>query len=142
MNEIEPKAFFNACTVGDSKTVQEFINQREYPIDIRNNMGWTGLIMACFNEKAEIAKLLIRNGADVNATNQKGTTVFMYAKTPIQKKPKSTRFLEYLLNKGANINALDNKGMSVLDYVVENKCFVLAEWLVKMGAKRGQGDFN
>ena len=135
---IQPEDFFNACVHGDLELVGKFIEQNEYPIDIKSKEGWTGLVMACYNEKHEIAKLLIDHGADINATNDKGTTIFMYAKTPIQEKQNQTDFLQYLIDNGADINALDHKGKSVLDYVIENNALILAEWLVEKGAKRGK----
>jgi len=135
---IEPKQFFEACVEGNETIVKAFIAEGNYPIDTRSPEGWTGLVMACFNENKAIAKFLIANGADINGTNAKGTTIFMYAKTPIQKKQHETAFLQYLLEHGANINALDKKGKSVLDYVLENRALILADWLIKKGAKRGK----
>jgi ankyrin repeat protein len=138
MNQIQPDDFFQACVNGDLTVVAQFVTEQQHSINIQNENGWTGLIMACFNENIELAKYLIENGADINATNHKGTTVFMYAKTPIQAKQHDTAFLAYLLDQGADINALDNKGKSVLDYVSENGYKILAEWLKKMGARNGQ----
>ena len=37
--------------------------------DNRTKTGTTSLIIACKNEKPQIAKLLIEHGADVNASN-------------------------------------------------------------------------
>mgnify|MGYP000560186572 CR=1 FL=1 len=137
MNPIKPQQFFEACVIGDPKTVKQFIQENQHDIDVKNEKGWTGLIMACFNENTEIAKLLIENGADINATNEKGTTVFMYAKTPIQSKQHDTNFLDYLLRNGADINAFDEKGKTVLDYVTENGFHELSAWMIKKGAKSG-----
>ncbi len=129
--------FFDACVKGDLETVVQFIAATPHAIDHKSAEGWTGLVMACFNENIAVAKYLIANGADVNATNAKGTTIFMYAKTPIQKKQTETSFLAYLLAQGANINALNLKNKSVLDYVIENDAPILADWLIQQGAKSG-----
>lgn len=142
MTKIKPQDFFSACIQGNYEIAARFIEEKQYPIDIRSEEGWTGLIMSCFNENTELSKLLIRNGADINATNDKGTTIFMYAKTPIQRKQTNTSFLQYLLDKGANINALDQNKKSVLDYVLDNNALLLAEWLIQKGAKRGQDIFE
>jgi methionyl-tRNA formyltransferase len=135
MFKITSEIFFNACKKNDIITVEQFINEKKFPIDIKTKEGWTGLILACFNESYNVAKLLIENNADINATNSKGTTVFMYAKTPIQSKQDQTSFLKFLLEKGAQINAMDIYNKTVLDYVIEKKCFILAKWLQKNGAK-------
>lgn len=142
MYKITPEKFFNACITGDSDIVMEFLNENQYPIDIRNEKNWTGLIMACFNEREKVAKLLIENGADINATNHKGTTVFMYAKTPVQQNPTKVFLLNYLLENGANINAKDEKGLTVLDYVKKNGYKVLANWLKSKGAKSSKTMLN
>ena len=90
MTLLSLKAFHDACENGCISIVKKFVEQSRYPIDAVSTEGWTGLIMACFNQNNEVAKFLIENGANVNATNQKGTTVFMYAKTPVQKKTEDT----------------------------------------------------
>jgi len=134
-DKITPEEFFSACVNGDLDIVTQFLYEGQYPIDIRNKNNWTGLIMACFNEREKIAKLLIANGANVNATNNKGTTVFMYAKTPVQRKQTEVFLLNYLLENGADINAKDKNGLTVLDYVQQNGFEVLAKWLISRGAK-------
>lgn len=74
-------------------------------------------------------------GANVNAVNKKGTTVFMYAKTPVQNRHKDTSLLTYLLKCGAEINKKDTFGKTVLDYVIENDDLYLVNWLKSNGAK-------
>ena len=130
--------FHHACKTGKLDAVGAFLSSDPDRIDEKSPEGWTGLIVACFNQQFEVAKLLVENGADVNATNAKGTTVFMYAKTPIQNNDQeSTKILDYLLDKGADINRLDIFNKSVLDYVIENGATVLADWLKSKGALIG-----
>jgi ankyrin repeat protein len=109
------EAFLKACSNGDKEDVESFIPYIE-SIDIRTKEGWTGLILACHGKHYAVAKTLIANGADVNASNSKGTTVFMYAKTPIIESGEID-FLDYLIAKGANPNAIDSFGKTALDYV-------------------------
>ena len=128
--------FFEACKTGNVKIVKLFINNTNNDINCQTPEGWTGLIISCFNQQEEIAKLLIENGANINYINPKGTTVFMYAKTPILNNQKDTVFLNYLLENGANINALDIYNKTVLDYTIEYKADVLSEWMKSKGAKQ------
>ena len=137
-SEITVEAFHRACEVGAFEVVKRFVDQGVYPLDVISKGGWTGLIIACFNQNHREAKFLVENGANVNATNKNGTTVFMYAKTPIQSVPNNTELLSYLLCHGAKINALDKRNKTVLDYVVENGADELAKWLVQNGAKRSK----
>ena len=112
---------------------------QSYPdlVKAKTQQGCSVLILACVNENINIAKQLIKNGADINATNPKGTTVFMYAKTPVIRKHGKTDFLEFLLENGADINAQDNFGKTVLDYVGEKSAVELTQWMISRGTKRG-----
>ncbi|RIV72558.1 ankyrin repeat domain-containing protein [Flagellimonas aequoris] len=127
-------AFWKACERGDQQTIVRVLPQIKH-VDIANEKGWTGLIMAVFNEHYQVAKFLVANGANVNATNLKGTTVFMYAKTPVLVS-RDTKILDWLLNMGANINAKDKKAsLTVLDYVKQQNALWLEKWLRQKGAK-------
>lgn len=129
--------FFLACSNKDLKKVETTYESGQFNIDAKSPEGWTGLIISCFNENIEIARFLINNGANVNATNKKGTSVFMYAKSPVLNKKGSIAILELLLDEGANINHIDCYEKSVLDYVLEKNSIDLAKWLISKGAKTG-----
>lgn len=130
--------YFTACSKGHLDIVKEILETNKLNIDNKSPEGWTGLIISCFNQQYEIAQFLIENRADVNATNAKGTSVFMYAKTPILQNPNNTQILELLLEEGAEINHLDSYNKSVLDYVIEKGAFKLGKWLISRGAKHGK----
>lgn len=116
--------FFKACEQGDIQTLKNVLSKIR-DINVKTKEGWTGLVLAVYSEHFEIAKFLVANGANVNSTNHKGTTVFMYAKTPVFKS-KNTTILNWLLENGADINAMDLKAsMTVLDYAILNN----ALWL-------------
>lgn len=134
--KLDERAFFNACIRGDIEIVKVLLSKNTFHIDVKTEEGWTGLIIACFNNRKEVVKFLVREGADVNAVNKKGTTVFMYAKTPILE-THDTEILEFLLKNNADINSCDCNGKSVLDYVLKNNAQWLANWLTKRGALSG-----
>jgi ankyrin repeat protein len=129
--------YFTACYNGDLDTVKVILKTYKLNIGMISPEGWTGLIIACFNENFKIAKFLIENNADVNATNLNGTSVFMYAKTPVQQNQENIKILVLLLNGGADINHLDSYNKSVLDYVIDNGAFELGKWMISKGAKHG-----
>ena len=132
---ISLKMFHKACKKGDLDSVKSFLSTKSEDIDIPSKEGWTGLIIACYEEHKKVVRLLIEMGANVNAVNKKGTTVFMYAKTPVQNRHKDTSLLTYLLKCGAELNKKDAFGKTVLDYVIENGDLYLANWLKSNGAK-------
>ncbi len=125
--------FFKACADGDVKTVASSIPMLKH-IDVKTDEGWTGLVKAVFNEHFEVAKLLVAHGADVNATNHKGTSIFMYAKTPVFTS-KNTEILDWLIDQGANLNVTEHRSLTVLDYVKQEGATWLEEWLIERGAK-------
>jgi len=127
--------FFLHCSNGEIKNVKQILQNKNFDIDIKNNNGWTGLIIACFNCHFDLAVFFISKGADVNAVNNNGTSVFMYAKTSLLSNFNKTNMLDLLLNKGAQINHLDIFGKSVLDYVNDSKNEELSKWLISKGAK-------
>ena len=87
-------------------------------LEYKTDKGWTLLIIAAFSHSYAIAERLIELGADVNACNDKGTTVLMYAKTKV-KHNKNLAFLDYLISKGASVSAKDIFGKTVIDYLNE-----------------------
>lgn len=129
--------FFQACSTGDLKKIKTIYKTRQLHIDSKSVEGWTGLIMSCFYEHIRLVKFLISNGADVNATNKNGTSVFMYAKTPVLHNNRSWKILELLLEGGADINHLDCYNKTVLDYVFDNNGVALSRWLILKGAQFG-----
>ncbi|UFH48232.1 formyltransferase family protein [Pseudomonas sp. KNUC1026] len=85
-------------------------------IDDRNEMGWSLLMVACYNGFEQTARALLAAGADINASNGKGTTVLMYAKDHALK-TSDTRFFRWLVGQGADIERRDMSGRRLIDYV-------------------------
>jgi ankyrin repeat protein len=129
--------FINECATGNLQYVNTRIKQHPN-INYRNEKGWNAIIVACYGHFYDVVSVLLANGADINSTNYKGTTVFMYAKTKCLE-TSDYRFLDYLLLNGANINAEDNKGLTVLDYVeiLNNKQMI--DYLITKGAATSAG---
>jgi methionyl-tRNA formyltransferase len=104
-------------------------------LEIRSRQGWSPLMIAAYTGNLAIAEILITSGADVNATNKKGTSVLMYAKS-IAARSNSIELVKYLLWSGANANAIDIFNISVLDYARTegNKMVIdcLENWLSKI----------
>jgi ankyrin repeat protein len=73
---------FNAVAA-DSKVLVEMLLNREAQVNIKNNAGWTPLHVAIraskpdstISHRYDIVELLVKHGADVNARNQRGSSV-------------------------------------------------------------------
>ncbi len=104
-----------ACIDDDVETMQKYISQFSN-LEHKNEKGWTLLVIASFAHSYKVVEKLLEMGADVNATNNKGTTVLMYAKTKV-KANNNFAFLDFLIDKGADPSKKDISGKNVLDYV-------------------------
>ncbi len=74
------------------------------------NSGVTPLVMACTHGLVDIAKLLIKNGADVNLPGKNGTTPLIAAAG------RSLELVELLLEKGADPAARTQEGECAFTY--------------------------
>ncbi|GHV47953.1 hypothetical protein FACS1894204_11850 [Synergistales bacterium] len=67
---------------------------------------------ARYNSNPEVIELLLKNGADINATSDNGMTILMAA--GLNSHPKNISFISYLLKNGADVNAKDKFGRTAL----------------------------
>jgi ankyrin repeat protein len=127
------EGLFEACSNGNLAGVKSILEQ-DLEIDIQNNLGWTPLVVAAFNQHHELVKFLLESGANVNHQSKKGTSVFMYAKTKVMES-QDYSILDFLINSGADINLRDVKNdWTVLTYVRQAGDSRMEEYLMKRGA--------
>ncbi len=124
--------FFAACEQGDLQKVIRLLPGLP-DIDVKNSWSRTGLAIAVRHDHFDLARYLVSQGASIHALNKNGTTIFMYAKTPVFE-THDPRVLEWLLALGAEINAIDKLGLTVLDYVHRQGDTWLEEWMRERGA--------
>lgn len=99
-------------------------------IEYKDEKGRTLLACSAYNHSYEVVYFLIEKGADINEVNNKGTTVFMYAKTKVFEN-RNFGFLEYLVSKGADFKKKDIFGKTVFDYVVEKGDIEMIDFFIK-----------
>lgn len=87
------------------------------PIDEKDSEGYTALQYAVTWGDIEAAQLLIENGADVNTTDNWGSTPLMNAVYNVA----DPEIVEILLANGADKTLLDSEGKTAYDYAVEMK---------------------
>lgn len=112
---------FLACENGNIELLNQLI-QIPKIINIQNEIGWTPLIVAIYNNQKDIFKTLLLNGADLNICNFKGTTPLMYAKSSYLKYNDS-EILNILLNMDLDIYQKDFLNKNIFDYCLENNEF-------------------
>jgi methionyl-tRNA formyltransferase len=113
------KDLFNACANGSSELVNRLI-QIPKIINVQDENGWTPLIISIYNNHKNIIKTFLMNGADINITNFKGTTILMYAKSAYILHG-DDEILKLILNLDIDIYQKDFNNKHVIDYCEENK---------------------
>lgn len=119
---------------GDEAVIEPLV-ANGLDINEMNKAGQTPLYGAAFHGKIEWAETLIKNGADLNATEEykRGQTPLHVA---ILKKHKEVA--ELLIAKGADVNAKDKFLYTPLDYAISKNHKELADLLRKHGGVSGK----
>ena len=109
---------------------------KKLDVDLVDEVGKTALLHASDNDDVEIAKILIKAGANINYRNPDN------GKTPLMKASEtdSDGVLKLLLEAGKNdpywnINARDYEGMTALARASENDSIKAVEQLINAGAR-------
>ena len=126
------KKFFDACGKDkDMVQVQEFI---ERGVDVNDARGggifeYTALHVAAMYENDDVAKVLIENGADVNAVDKNKRNPLhcplLYGHADVVK---------VLIQNGADVNAVDKDKRTVLHHAARKGHVDVAEMLIQNGA--------
>ena len=110
--------------------------------------GDTALHVAAAAYRTDIARKLVRRGADVSARNRRGAQPIHYASVG---QPGSAAWapkaqagvIAYLLKSGADPNAVDKSGVTPLHRAVRTRCSAAVRMLLEHGAdprrKNGSG---
>jgi len=73
-----PEGFLEAAETGNRTAVALFVEAKA-STEVRDNRGWTPLMMASFHGRDEIVALLIKHDADVNALDLGGNSALHWA---------------------------------------------------------------
>lgn len=84
-NRYGGSALIPACERGHVETVKALLEDKKFPIDHINRLGWTGLLEAVIlgnggARHVQIVQLLINAGADLNIADKDGVTTLQHAR--------------------------------------------------------------
>jgi len=158
-----PEGFFEAAETGNRAAVALFI-EAQSNTDIRDNRGWTPLMIAAFNGRDEIVDLLIQHHADVDALDLGGNTALHWAAfgghtgcvkrlirnhagidvrnnfgwTPLIQATARNHLLvvALLIDSGANLDAAADDGYTALHKAAMSDYCEIVELLIEQGADK------
>ena len=127
----EPKNLYQAALHKDVNWVKYFLEKGEFVNQINTEeLSNTPLHNAVVNENIEIAKTLLKNGANINAVGDNKMTPLHVASLY-----NNLEFIKLALKYGANINLRDNKNKTPLHNAVIKKNCKMVDYLLSNGAE-------
>ena len=123
-----PEGFFEAVETGNRTAAALFL-EAKYNTEIRDNRGWTPLMMAAFNGRDEILALLMQHDADVDALDLGGNSALHWAAFGGH-----TACARQLIRKHAKVDARYNFGWTPLIQATARNHPELAALLIESGA--------
>jgi tankyrase len=130
-NGLSSRDFQTAIKNGDTKRVQEYLTNKFVVNLIFVDSEVSPLLHAVMYNQLEIASLLMRSGAYVNAYDRDGYTSLHWAALS-----GFTEMADLLLDQGAEIDSLDNLGCTPLILAVVRNQTKTTSLLLKYGANR------
>jgi ankyrin repeat protein len=123
-------SLLEAVERGDVAEARKLLAEGASPL-VENSKGWPPLVLAVKAPNLDLVKLLVENGADVNARGSatNGSTVFSFAA-----EGGSFEVMDYLLEKGADINGKGKDGLLPLVYVATRGRTQIVKYLLSKGA--------
>jgi methionyl-tRNA formyltransferase len=100
----------NLYVLKSQEDIAHYLDERE-PLH-----GWSLLMVAAYHNNKNVISYLLSMGANINAQNNNGTTVLMYAKDACLR-IQDNALLFYLIEHGADPFLRDFSGNNLFDYV-------------------------
>lgn len=127
---------FHAARTNDTETLIQFLNNQGN-IDTISNNGYSLLLLACYYNSFDVAKLLIECNAKLDVSDRTGNTALIAASMqgihPL---------VELLLQHGANVNAINHRGANALLFAINFDHNEVMEILLRENIDVNQSDFS
>lgn len=135
MDSKELLFFLDACRRGEVADVAKMCELFPELINERDNKGFTPLIIAAYNDQAEVVAILLQAGADSAMGDRNGNTALMGAVF------KGYDAIAHgLLDAGADPNVQNGQGATALTFAATFHRNQLAQRLLQAGADKSIAD--
>eukprot|EP00794_Sanderia_malayensis_P007117 gene7117-7921_t len=108
-----------AIMKGDASFIKQSLDSG-FAVDTKIRSGWTALMYASLNGNAEIVKLLLSAGANVNFQKDLFTPLMALCTSTIKDEDKLLECANSLLSTGAKVDAHDRHMMTPIMYAAKN----------------------
>lgn len=106
----------DCCKNDNTEALRGIYGLNKY-IEIKNEKGWTPLMVASYNNSKNIFKYLYSLNANINAVNNNGTTVLMYAKDAAIKYG-DKELIDFILQHNGRLSQKDFYGKDLRDCLI------------------------
>jgi ankyrin repeat protein len=127
--KVKKEALFKASVLDDVETVKILIKQDKIDVNAMDVNSVTALMVASKNGSINVAKTLIKAGANVNAKDKAGGTALMYASLWGY-----VDLVKLLIDAGADVNAKNSFGETALMWASEKGRTEVVKVLLEAGA--------
>jgi hypothetical protein len=120
-------------TLARNGTVQEIMvlqNKNPEILNIKNENGFTPLILACYKGNSAVVNYLVKNSGTLNTSSEMGTPLMaatVRGNIPI---------VQLLLENSANPDLTDQKGTTALMYAVQFRNVAIIDLLLRYKANK------
>lgn len=128
--------FFAAARLGDTVVIDEFVSAG-FPIDIRNNKGYSALMISAYNGRPEAVNRLLTLGANACAEDKRGNTAIMAAIFKGE-----LRIAKRLIEADCDENHQNKSGQTPLMYASLFGREELQALLINRGADENKADYR
>jgi ankyrin repeat protein len=118
----------NAVEKGNKKEILKLL-KAGVDVNIKDEDGYTALILASYNGHTETVKILLESGADVNIKDEDGYTALITASSQGH-----AETVKLLLESGADVNAENKESFTALMYASLNGHIGTVKLLLEAGA--------
>lgn len=133
---------FEASRNGNVERLEELVELNSDTINSLNEYGFSPLIIACYRNRIETVRFLIKHGANLESSSQEGTAILGACYKG------QTEIVKELLTAGANPDVSNGDGTTPLMFAVQSGNVSLVRLLLKHGSdekvkdKRGLSAFD